>query len=441
MVLAGVVFACALGSHLLYVYHFAAAIPFWDQWDAEGRGLLRPWIEGTLRPAALFQPHNEHRIFPTRLLTLLVFELNGGTWNNLAETYVNALLYGSIPAFMAYMVGRADGTRGTRIVVLCTILVFALLPYGWENTLVGFQSQFYFVLLFTLPALALLAFRPEGLGALVLSLVLVAASALTMASGLLAGLAAAGIVALNLVNRRIVWDQALLSWVLLAAVAVIAYWKIPQIEGHQVLKASSLQEFAHAMLVAIAWPSGRLSILTPLIWAPAVLGIATMLFRRASATSIDYFMAGCVGWAMLQCAAIAHGRGHEMQQVPSRYSDLLVPGLIASVWFAGRLWQWAGSGKMIIPARALATLSITALAIALVARVPTDMAQMRERHYLSLIQTENVSAYLRDGDPRHLQQPLMHVPYPDANRLQGYLDDPILRTVLPFPEARGLRPQ
>ena len=33
-------------ARIYFVETFAIPLPFWDQWDAEGDTLLRPWIEG-----------------------------------------------------------------------------------------------------------------------------------------------------------------------------------------------------------------------------------------------------------------------------------------------------------------------------------------------------------------------------------------------------------
>jgi hypothetical protein len=150
-------------------------------------------------------------------------------------------------------------------------------------------------------------------------------------------------------------------------------------------------------------------------------------------------MAGCIGWNALQCLAIGYSRGHDMQHIASRYSDLLMPGLVAAAWFAGRLWQWS-AGRLRTLALTLGGLAILALAIGLAMRTPGDVQEMRNRHAQSLIQAANVKAYLRDGDPGHLFQPPMQIPYPNAILLRQYLDDPVLRPVLPFKEARNPPP-
>ena len=62
-----------LGIKLLIINHFGNATPYWDQWDVEADHLYRPWMDGSLRWNDLFIPHNEHRIFTTRISALLLF--------------------------------------------------------------------------------------------------------------------------------------------------------------------------------------------------------------------------------------------------------------------------------------------------------------------------------------------------------------------------------
>lgn len=130
-------------SRLLYVEKFAVALPFWDQWDAEWAGLLKPWIEGSLQFSDLFVGHNEHRILPTRLTTLAIFLITG-TWNNLTEARLNIPLSAVTPLMLIWLICKHGRISGLKWLVIAVILLCASLPFSWENILIGFQSQFYF---------------------------------------------------------------------------------------------------------------------------------------------------------------------------------------------------------------------------------------------------------------------------------------------------------
>ena len=66
------------------IYRFGSPTPFWDQWDAEGAVLYPKFLDGTLHVADLIAAHNEHRIFVTRLWSLLLLEL-GGYWDPMLQ--------------------------------------------------------------------------------------------------------------------------------------------------------------------------------------------------------------------------------------------------------------------------------------------------------------------------------------------------------------------
>ncbi|MFL6538960.1 MAG: hypothetical protein ACJ8JD_12360, partial [Chthoniobacterales bacterium] len=145
------VFAIVLGARLWLIDRTGSEVPILDQWDAEGAFLLKPFVQGSLRLADLFAPHNEHRLVLTRLWSLLLFVLNG-QWDPFLEIVVNAVLVASIAVVFAFAASRLFPDR-QRAYVLVAVTMWAALPYAQENTIWGFQSQFYFLLLFSLLAI------------------------------------------------------------------------------------------------------------------------------------------------------------------------------------------------------------------------------------------------------------------------------------------------
>src|SRR5690606_12097995 len=141
-----IILLCVVIPRWYYVSTYAVSLPFWDQWDAEGDYLLRPYLEGKLRIHELWQTHNEHRIFPTRLLSLLLFEVTG-EWNNLTGAFFNIFLAASIPAILVHSIHRQRQLFGFRWLFILVLLAQFALPFSFENYLIGFQSQFYFLVL------------------------------------------------------------------------------------------------------------------------------------------------------------------------------------------------------------------------------------------------------------------------------------------------------
>lgn len=413
-----------------YVVRYGGTVPFWDEWDAGAAYLYKPWVEGTLALSDLWRAHNEHRILPTRLLGLALFE-TVGHWDNGLEARVNVFLFAFAPA-LVFRFAQGAPQRWVRAAMGATILALAVLPFSWENFLVGFQSQFYFLLLATLGAIALATARPWSLPANAAMLALVMLACLTSASGLLAAVVCASLYVLRLwlLPRERPVHALVLAAVLLAGAAV-AFVTTPVVPGHQPLRAPDLATLAEVAGRALGWPLKPAPWAPLVLWAPGLVGTGLLLWRRR-AGGADLFMLGCLAWSLLQALAIGYSRGHGLVEVPSRYTDALVPGLLANAWFALRL----AAASLQRPAAtrgaafALCATFFLVLAWAQVARLSADLGAMRSRHAHSLIQAANVACYLDSNAPACLQVAHFHIPYPNAARLQSLLDDPSVRRLL-----------
>jgi hypothetical protein len=418
----------ALGR-ALFVATYAEAIPFWDQWDAEGWKLLKPWAEGRLHFSDLVATHNEHRIALTRLISIALFEANSQQWDNLLLALFNTLIYAGVATLVFALLSR-EGSRVARIVLFAASLAFALFPFAWENTLVGFQNQFYLMNGFAVAAVAISSFGKEGRRTEVLILAMCLLSLFTMASGLLAAVAAGAV----LVART--WTQSssmrmgtLATVALLAATAIGAYLMVPDLPQHASLKAPDAHAWLKAFATAAGWPLGYWGCV--IIWFPSLLFLLRVLVSRKSTPSA-MFAAGMAFWALLQCAAIAYSRGGTPFLSP-RYLDSLAIGALANLALAlGFLGDIRKAKSDYLPVAALAApLIVAALGLGLMRSLPGDMAQTRNRLELSRIQTERVADFMSDGDRTHLQAPALHIPYPDAATLEGFLQDPVMRKILP----------
>ena len=135
------------GTRLVLAAAYASPVPFWDQWDAEGANLLAPWLDGTLPASRWFDAHNEHRVLWTRLLTLGLFEANGGQWDNLVAALANCVFPGLLAALLYAGLHGGLASRSTRAVLFVGLMLLGVLPFGWENLVVGFQSQFFLMVL------------------------------------------------------------------------------------------------------------------------------------------------------------------------------------------------------------------------------------------------------------------------------------------------------
>ncbi len=418
----------ALLVRLLYVQFFSTPMPFWDQWDGEGATALQPWLNGTLQWSTLLTPHNEHRILPTRLVALLSYLLTG-QWNNVYEARISALVFCFIPALLVwYALRDAAAANGRRLLVAFALLM-SVLPFAWQNFLVGFQSQFYFLILSSIAAVGLAARHHQSIPALLAAIALSVLAATTMASGMLTAVAVGitcVIACLCLPGKR---APALCATAVLAVLAIVAYRSIPVIDGHGMLRAQSLAELLLAATHTLAWPA-RSNWAVIIVWLPGVVMIARMLLRR-QASRTDLVMAGLCIWTALQGVAIAYGRGHDMRVPASRYTELFVPGLFANAWFALQLWNLLPASRMRHAARTAVVLFALLVVVAPLSQVVKDVRKIREFAADCRVQQANAVRYLVTGDPAALDVGEFELPYPDAAKLKAQLDDPKLRAILP----------
>jgi hypothetical protein len=427
-------FACLLvGAKWMLIHAYANPTPFWDQWDGEADLLYAPYAAGKLHWLSLFDPHNEHRILTTRLLALLLFVVNG-QWNPLLQMVVNAVLHALALVYLLNLLRRVAPAI-VRLPALLVILALFCLPYAWENTLSGFQSQFYFNLFFSFAALWLLVKERPLSSRWCGGVVLAVLAFFSLASGIFAVGAAAAILLLQGPWRgngsrgaeAIRWSIALAA---LAALFVVGYLVTPVVPVNASLKASSPADFAYALLKGLSWPLKGSLPRAMVLYAPALVYTFVLLrHRRRDASPAEWFLLGLLAWVFGQALATAYGRAAVV--LSSRYLDLLAIGILANfaclLWFLDRVM----GRKRLVVGVAIA-LWLGWVAFGMYRQWPTMKAEIEHKRQIGLAQQANVMGFLRTGDKSYIDdKPYLDTPYPRASRLIGLLSNPEIRTILP----------
>jgi hypothetical protein len=420
---------------------FGHALPFWDQWDAEASTWLKPWVQGELTFAHLLAAHNEHRIAYSRLWSLLWFEANAGHWDNLVLALANTLLSGLLAALTYGLLRSGLATRRARGLFFVLVLLLAVIPFGWENLLVGFQSQFQFLALFALLLLAAAAHLRDRKAALPVVWGLALLGLPTMATGVLAPVAAGGVLVLRAWTREWRRGPAAVAVAGLAAISLAGLAFVPMVPHHQGMHPESLAEGLRALGRVLAWPVPRGWWAVPAIWLPT-FAFFWRLCRERRASAAEWIAIGLAGWVVLQALAITWSRGQGLDMPPSRYTDLLALGVVANGWLALRacesaLLSGASPRRPRWIAIGLAALFFTATGLGLGRGLPTHGEAMRERSWFSEEQRANVREFITSGDPQALVVPPLYIPYPHAHMLAGFLSDPVIRAMLPATVTDG----
>ncbi len=174
-------FLILLGTRAALISYAGSPTPFLDEWEADGARLLEPYVQGNLTISDLFIPLNEHRIFFTKLLVLLIFNVSG-YWDVILQMIVNSVLDSATVVAIAYTLSRVL-RRGFAVAAIVLSTLINAVPFGYDNAVLGFNTHFYLLLTFSFAALWFLTDSPAwswGWGAGVLCAV---GSSLCLASG------------------------------------------------------------------------------------------------------------------------------------------------------------------------------------------------------------------------------------------------------------------
>lgn len=423
LVLVGI-FLLIFSAKLRLIESVGFALPTWDQWDSECELTLRPWLEGRLSVKDLFVSHVEHRIVTTKATALAVLAANG-QWDGLVETTFNASVH-TLSAMALILLGRRWITGGWQIAYAAIVILLFALPIGWENTLVGFQVQFYYLLLFSLLHVSLVLetdqFTWRWAGGILSGFL----ALISMASGFLAAAAVLAVLGYRFVLERRLRPQQIITICLAIAVCGIGWALKSDVPGHDFLKVPNVGKFLLNVALLYSWPCSAVFPWSIVIAFPTVVFVFRRLRERQELTSANAVLLGLCAWVALQICAISYSRGGSGSVLTSRYLDLVTVS-VALGWiylvreFAGRVRQ--------------------GLAVAWLGIIVAGLAQQGLQHWKKGAepnshtrkkQEENVRAYLATGDETHLRdKPFGEIPYPDADILISRLSHDSVRAVLP----------
>ena len=430
VLLLAAVFLTILGAKMCLIARFGSDLPFWDQWDAEGAFLIQPFVEGRLRLAQLFAPHNEHRIFFTRIASLGWFLLNDRQWDCRLELIGNAALHGFAALLLAWLAIRALPGR-LAAAYAAAVALFAGTAVSSYNILGGFQSQFYFLFLFAGLHLGATLMASPRSPVWWIAPLFGAAGLFAMASGLVSAAAILAVVALGFARERRLRDGD--AWVIAANLGLVigGLFLRVHVPGHDYLRSPGAWAPIESWLWQLAWPVG-----TP--WAAALgllptLALAASFLRSRTDGPIARTLLAAGAWVWLQEWAIAVMRGRSNHGLESRYMDILAIGVLVNLLTIAVLASGAVSqrGRKLGVAATLGLAAVAALGLASWNR-EVYMNDLRICPAIAAARVGAVRSYLAFRDPAFLgRTPWSELPYPNAQRLAQILDEPSIRAALP----------
>lgn len=416
------VFLFVVGAKLWVISEAGSSLPYQDQIDAEGESVIRPWLEDRLEWREFFAPHNEHRIVFTKLIALGVVAANG-QWDVYIQVIINAFIHTALLlVILNWLYRNIEGWK-VHILGLVSIVLWTI-PFDWENTLQGFQSQIYLVLTFSVLQLiwVLGANRFDGrwwAGQLCGFLALGA-----MAGG---SIASAAILAVLLIRGRTAAEHTRFHVITAALSALWLFVGLltrTSVPGHEILRAENLSDVVSSLQRVSSWPLPENIPFGFLFTLPAVV-LAIHYLRRKDISRFDRVWIGIVIWTVFTALATAMLRGQNSPLISrylTGYSVLVIVQGIAWLKILGPRWSVVG-----VPVWG------ASVVVALVASLPDLKEQKLDPRTQRMGQSEGVvREYLKSNDTTVLTaaNPRM-LPYPSALALHQYWKHESIRAVMP----------
>ncbi len=424
-------FLAGLGAKLWLIHRFGSSLPIWDGWE-EAPYAYMPFFHGRLSWHDLFAPHNEHRIFFTRIYGLVLLLLNG-QWDAQLQMAGSAILDALVIVSLGKLLARKIGTDCWPWLWLPLAAVLVL-PFAWENTLSGFQSQFYFLLLFSLPVLWLLVRCPAWSWRWWLGVVCGVCALFTVAAGFIAATAVFAMLILKIIRRRDGWQAYVPTLAVCVALTMAGLALTVPVPQHAVLKAQSARDFLVSFGSNLAWPWIVVPPFAVVNCLPLLLLGWFYLRSREENLQAEELVLVLGGWTIISAAASGYARGAGGAFPQWRYMDgasfVLIANAAALLLLMKRYHGCLPPGRWKVPAATLWGLVNMAGLLLLSGRAWSF--DIPERTFYSRAHIKSARAFLATDDIRFLSaklKPERALIFP--NRLAWILRDPNIRSRLP----------
>jgi len=398
-------------------------VPYWDQWDAEAYLLYKPIIEGNFQFPVLVSAHNEHHIFFTRILAIALFELNSKIWSPILEMFVNGFIsIFSITTLVLIFICKFKYLY-QKLIYLILVLFIISIPFGWENILAGFQSQFYIFILFGIIAIYGIANFDLFSIKWYLSFLILCLSPLTMAGGFIAMISCIFIL---LVKNK--FKQVVIPILILLILIFLSLLYTPHIVAHENGNAHNINEFINALLTALSWPHKKNFIFSFLVNMPLIFFILSLTKTNEHEKNFSIFLIGTYSWLYLQVCLMSYGRAIAIDT--PRYLDVYAMLIIIN---SGVMIYLLNKHKK-ISYKIFILFYLTFISYGFFVKEDEIWTQVRSKSAQGEWQINNLKKYICFGDKDQIYKKNgVEISYPDSKRLLFFLDDSTIRSILPTP--------
>jgi len=324
------------------------------------------------------------------------------------------------------------------LVFLGFALFFFALPFGWDNTLSGFQVQFYFLLLLSLVGLLLLSRASAWSAEWLIGTLLATLGYFSVASGSLILPAAIALALVQIALRQREGAGEIAGIALHVAIALFLLHDLLAYAPRTAAPDASIRQIFSSLMTSASWPIAARSwpvvlqiVPAALVYGPTLLLAVRIVRQPAGIRDRVWFYLALAAWLALQLAALSFARpGGTIQ---SRYADIFVIGVIVNFTALLLLASQRVESKQRRLLSCGAALWIFAVMLGAGQKaIGNVIDEVSFRYTSGQRQTGNVRAFFATKDFAALDnKPTFDIPFPDARTLRDLLTSPSLRAMLP----------
>jgi hypothetical protein len=315
-ILVGGVLLLILGLRIVVGIRFVLQIPQAD--DFSTVNWLQQWSLGVHDWAFIWQRHNGHPMVLYYLANLGQFLLNG-YWDARLDFLVYALIHTAYAALVIFTF-RNLLTPGDRGWLLTLIFGLFAIPFAGFRISWGLLWPDTMMMLFSLWALYLAAYRGQSWGAVFWICVLAGLASLNTAAGCLGGFMVGALTAFRATLSRRVTDQDKVVMIVCFAIFFFQLLSLPATHS------AGIRDAITAFFKALAWPVVFLPGMGVMTLAPLAGLVVAQIFSPTFRQNHVAYVIGAGGLVVLMAASTGAFRGdnNNLGMPSNRYADIFI---------------------------------------------------------------------------------------------------------------------
>lgn len=320
------IFLIVVGARFWVIDRYSVNVPTNDALIKECQWLEAAILNGEPWLGNFLKPHNEHRLYVS-LGVSAGLTLLGRQWDNRVQSGVGGLVYAAALA-VQFLIACRHLPKSRWAIVAAIMLAFGASLMAWQNIVSGFQTSFYFLILFSCVAIYAACQDRAGIGLRFVGAVCGLLALFTMGSGFLWTVPAIGGIMLVSSGRRngrvTPWVVSVLFSFAILCTGLFLMYSPP---WHEVLRAKTIADFATYFIHCLAWPTSHHETLLLFWHGPLVVFIIVSLGSRTYRQAPIFFVL-LYAWCIMNIGGLAYGRGSGGGFPAPRYCDVIAIAMI-----------------------------------------------------------------------------------------------------------------